>query len=312
MKFRSWLIVPGNNEDALGSAFGSGADAVVVDLEDSVPYESKAQARALGAEWLAVHRTNLLEHRQMSRWVRINSLDSGYAQSDLAAVMPAAPDGIILPKSAGPEAVRHLASDIYELEQRHRLPANSTRIMPVVGETPISALRISDYLGTAHQRLCALSWNANGLAAALGAIGATREDGSWTDSCGFVRAQTLLTAHAGTIAAIDAPLSDPEDMAGLVRAANQARRDGFAGMFATDASQVATINEAFTPSDDEVEDARAIMAAFESMPHASSLPFGGRTVDRSHLAMAERTLELAAYETAAGHGRTGGAILRPA
>ncbi|WP_052223232.1 HpcH/HpaI aldolase/citrate lyase family protein [Novosphingobium malaysiense] len=311
MKFRSWLIVPGNSDEDLGAAFGSGADAIVVDLEESVSHDQKPRARQMGAEWLAAHRTNLLEHRQMSRWVRINALDSGHAREDLAAVMPEAPDGIILPKAAGPEAVRQLASEIYEFEQRIALPANSTRIMSVVGETPLSAMRIAEYIGTAHQRLCALTWNAGGLTASLGGTGVRRADGTWSDACSFVRAQTLLTAHAGMFAAIDTGFDDRKDAAGLANAARQARRDGFAGMFALHPDQVAAINEAFMPSGDEVEDARAIMDAFASSPHAETLPFKGRMVDRAHLAIAERTVELAAYATAGGDTRTG-PILRPA
>lgn len=311
MKYRSWLVVPGNSEERLGMAFGAGANVVVVDLADTVPHEGKARARQLGAEWLRVHRTNVLEHRQIGRWVRINALDSGYSREDLVVVMSAAPDGIILPKAAGPEAVRQLASEIYELEQHHAIPANSTRIMPVAGETPLSAMRIGDYLDSAHQRLHGLTWSAAGLSVSLGAIGARGSDGGWSDACRFVRAQALLTAHAGQIIAIDAPWDDLEDETGLARAAQCARADGFTGMFAIHPEQVAAINAVFAHGKQEMEEAREIIAAFEASPYAGSLPFRGRIIDRSHLALAQRITEIAEIAAAENEGRRR-PILRPA
>jgi citrate lyase subunit beta/citryl-CoA lyase len=311
MKYRSWLIVPGNSGKRLDMAFATGADVVVVDLDDTVPHESKAQARELAAEWLATYRTNVLEQRQMGRWVRINALDSGYARDDLAAVMKGAPDGIILPKATGPDSVRQLASEIYELEQRNAIRANSTWIIPVVGESAQSAMQIGDYLDLAHQRLHGLTWNAAGLALSLGAASVRGTDGGWSDTCSFVRAQTLLTAHAGKIVAIDAPFNDFADEEGMARAARRARAEGFAGMFAVHADQVATINSAFTPGEEEVQEARAIIAAFETNPHAGSLPFGGRMIDRSHLALAQRLVTLADLEASANEARRK-PILRPA
>jgi len=158
MKYRSWLMVPGNSEKRLGNCVGSGADVVVVDLEDSVPVELKALARGNAAEWLAVHRENVLEHRIMSRWVRINPMSMPMWREDLMAILPSAPDGILLPKADGPEAVRQLAAELYEIEGRCGVPVNSTRIIPLVGETPQAAMTISGYLGTTHQRIAGLTW----------------------------------------------------------------------------------------------------------------------------------------------------------
>ncbi|MCT2397983.1 HpcH/HpaI aldolase/citrate lyase family protein [Novosphingobium mangrovi (ex Huang et al. 2023)] len=311
MKYRSWFIVPGNDAAQLDTAFSTGADVVVVDLENTVPHGSKGHARALGAEWLATYRTNVLEHRDMGRWVRINALDSGHSREDLAAVMAGAPDGIILPNATGPDAVRQLASEIYELEQHYAIPASTTRILPVVGDTPRAAMRIGDYLDSGHQRLHGLTWSATGLALSIGASGVREENGCWSDACGFVRAQALLTAHASQIIVIDAAFEDFEDGQGTARAARRSRADGFAGMFAIHPGQIGVINAAFTPSEEELEEARAIIAAFASSPHAGSLPFGGRMVDRSHLAMAQRLAGLADMEAAAAEARRK-PILRPA
>lgn len=316
MKFRSWLIVPGVSEECLGAAFGTGADVVVVDLADTVPHESKARARELGKAWLAAHRTNLFGNRGMSRWVRINALDSGYSRDDLAGVMAGAPDGIILPRAAGPEAVQHLASEIYELEQHFALPASSTRIMPVVGETPLAAMRIAAYFDAAHQRLCGLTWSETGLAASLGAadpgiIGPCEGQDSRSDASRFVRAQTLLTAHAAHVISIEAPFADLGDGAGIKGAAQRARADGFTGMFAVHPQQVEVINAAFTPGASEIEKAQEIVTAFETNPHAVSLPLHGRTIERADLARAQRVIHLAETEI---HGNDAGlrSILRPA
>lgn len=247
----------------------------------------------------------------MSRWVRINALDTGHSREDLAAVMAGAPDGIVLPRAAGPEAVRQLAGEIYELEQHHALPGGSTRIMPVVGETPLAAMQIAAYLESAHQRLCGLTWSVSGLAASLGVARVAGGGDGLGDASRFVRAQTLLTAHAARVVAIEAPFPDDGDGARTRDAALRARADGFAGMFVLDARQVDVVNAAFTPSIEEVEAARDIAEAFARHPHAASLPLQGRVIDRADLARAQRVIGLAETELSAGDARRR-SILRPA
>lgn len=312
MKSRSWLIVPGNSEARLGAAIGTGADIVVVDLEDTVPVAEKARARGLAAGWLSAHRHRVTEQQPLGRWVRLNGIGSGYTRDDLAAVMPSAPDGLILPKAAGPESVRQLASEVYEFEQRHAIPANSTRIMPVVGETPGAALRVADFSNSAHQRLSGLTWNAAGLCAAMGSNGYRTLDGGWPDAARFVRAQALLSAHAGDVMAIDAPFDDFEDEDGTRRAAQGARADGFSGMFAIHPAQISTINEAFTPSIEELVQAREVVDAFEASPHVGSLPLRGRMIDRSHLTLARRTISVFEREGRGHDDLRRQPILRPA
>lgn len=294
MAERSWLFVPGDSDKKLGKAAGTGADVIIVDLEDSVAFANKAEARDKACEWLVAHRQKITEQRDQAgrqgRWVRINPLDSRMWREDLLAVMPGAPDGIMLPKSAGPEAVQQLAAEIYELEQRNHIQTGTTRIMPLVSETAASAMTIGAYASAPLPRLAGLTWGAEDLSAAIGASRKCGEDGRWTDAFRFVRIQTLLTAHARGLAAIETLHSDFADSEGLKRTAEEARADGFAGMLAIHPSQVPVINSAFTPSEAELDEARAIIAAFSADPTAGVLQIDRRMIDRPHLKLAQRLL----------------------
>lgn len=292
MHHRSWLFVPGDSEKKLGKAASTGADAIIVDLEDSVVPAAKTAARDTAARWLDAHRAHVTQGRAMQRWVRINALDSGLWRDDLAGVMAAAPDGVMLPKAEGPEAVRHLAAELYELEQGHHLPIGSTRILPLVSETARAALTIETYAGERHQRLIGLTWGAEDLSADIGASRKHEAGGGWTDVFRMVRARTLLTAHACEVLAIDTLHADFADVAGLKAAAKASAADGFAGMLAIHPAQVPVINAAFTPDETKLAEARAIVAAFEENPTAGALQIEGRMIDRPHLRLARRMLGL--------------------
>lgn len=255
MSHRSWLFVPGDNEDDLIAAVGTGADAIVVDLADSVERGEKSVARANALRWLEAHRRQVIGSRSMKRWVRISSLDSGQWRDDLVAIMPGAPDGVILPRSVGQESVRQVAAEIYEIEQRCHVPAGSTRIMPSVGDTAVAAVTIASYCDTPHQRLAGLTWSADALADSLGASRLFEGKGGWTGTFAMVRAQTLLAAHAAQLMAIEAPHPDADAKAAKLAAVN-ARADGFTGMMTWHAEHVAAINAAFTPGEDDVFRAR--------------------------------------------------------
>lgn len=289
MALRSWLFVPGDSEKKQSKAADTGADAIILDLEDSVTAANKARARELTLGWLQAQSTANGVSAQ-GRWVRINALDSGMWRDDLGAVMPGAPDGIMLPKSAGPESVEQLSAELAELERRHRLAEGSTRILPLVSETAAAAITIPAYARAALPRLAGLTWGAEDLSAAIGATRKRGADGQWTDAFRFARTQTLLTAHACEVMAIDTLHADFADEAGLRLAAEAARADGFAGMLAIHPAQVAVINAAFTPSDAELAEARAIVAAFAANPDAGALQIEGRMIDRPHLKLAQRLL----------------------
>lgn len=294
MALRSWLFVPGDSDKKLGKALGSGADAVIIDLEDSVGEENKPFARVIAGKWLVAHRQQVAEGRNAARWTRINALDTPHWREDLAAVMPGAPDGIMLPKAAGPEAVQQVAAELYELEQRNRIAPGSTRILPLVSETAASALTIPAYASASLPRLGGLTWGAEDLSSAIGASRKRGADGEWTDLFRMVRAQTLLAAHACGVPAIDTLHADFKDEAGTRRAAEAARADGFTGMLAIHPAQVPVINQAFAPSAAEIAEAEAVIAAFAANPGAGTLQIDGRMIDRPHLRLAQRLLGIEA------------------
>lgn len=289
---RSWLFVPGDSEKKLGKARMTGAHAVIVDLEDAVAPSAKPEARILAAEWLAVHRQQVTESRPMARWVRINAFDTGLWREDLHAVMAGAPDGVMLPKCEGPEQVRQLAAEIYELEQRHRIPNGATRILPLVSETARSALTITSYVEAPLPRLAGLTWGAEDLSAVLGASRKRDTEGAWTDAFRFIRAQCLLVAHAKGVWSIDTLHDDFRDEAGTRRAAQAARADGFTGMLAIHPSQVEIINAAFAATAEELAEAEAIVSLFAASPSAGTLQYNGRMIDQPHLRMARKLLGL--------------------
>ena len=290
MALRSWLFVPGDSEKKLSKAAATGADVIILDLEDSVAPANKAQARDLVVAWLGTHRAQVTGGKRQGRWVRINALDSRLWRDDLIAVLRGAPDGIMLPKAMGPESVVQIAAELYELEGRSGVQAGSTKILPLVSETAAAAVSIPSYVAASLPRLAGLTWGAEDLSAAIGATRKRDKLGEWTDAFRFARSQTLLTAHAKGVFAIDTLHADFADDKGLKRAAENARADGFSGMLAIHPAQIPIINAAFTPSEEELAEARAIVAAFQSNPDAGALQIDRRMIDRPHLKLAQRVL----------------------
>lgn len=298
MTLRSWLFVPGDSERKLVKAATCGADAVVVDLEDAVAPEAKATARMQAARWLSAHRQQVLSGQATSRWVRINPLDSNLWREDLAVVLAGRPDGLLVPKVRGPEQLRQLSAELYELEQRNGIMPNATRLIPMVGESASSALTIPAYASEELPRVAGMTWGAQDLALAIGATrmrdgagkGAAASAGTWTDTFRLVRSQTLLAAHARGGMALETPYVDFADLKGLKAVAEAARADGFTGMLAIHPDQVPVINQAFTPGDKEAAEARAIVELFAANPGAGALQLDGRMVEQPHLVQARRVL----------------------
>lgn len=287
-RLRSWLFVPGDSEKKLAKAPGTGTDALIIDLEDAVAPAAKPAARALTAAWLVAQAGA----PGPALWVRINAVDTGLWHDDLAAIVPAAPAGIVLPKAAGPAEVAQVCAAIDALEAAHGLPGGQIGVLPLVSETPRAALTIPAYLTQPLPRLRGLTWGAEDLSAELAATRKRDAEGRWTDAFRFVRAQTLLAAHALGVAAIDTLHADFADEAGLRAAAEAARADGFSGMLAIHPRQVALINAAFAPTDAELAQARAIVAAFAESPEAGTLQLDGRMIDQPHLRQARALLGL--------------------
>ena len=278
MRLRSLLFVPGDRPDRMEKALKSGADALILDLEDSVAATAKPEARRAVAAFLAANESARL-------LVRINPLDSDEADKDLQALLPAHPDGIVLPKAEGGASVAELAR---RLAQRGNVTA---RILAIGTETPAAIFGLGTYGG--HKRLAGLTWGAEDLPAAIGAATSREEDGSFTTPYEIARALCLFGAAAAGVAPIETVYPAFRDLDGLAAFAGRARRDGFTGMMAIHPDQVAVINRAFTPSEAELSHARAVVAAFAANPEAGALSLDGRMIDRPHLVQAQRLLAAA-------------------
>ncbi len=278
MRLRSLLFVPGDRPDRMEKALKSGADALILDLEDSVAATAKPEARRAVAAFLAANESARL-------WVRINPLDGDEADKDLQALLPAHPDGIVLPKAEGGASVAELAR---RLAQRGNVTA---RILAIGTETPAAIFGLGTYGG--HKRLAGLTWGAEDLPAAIGAATSREEDGSFTTPYEIARALCLFGAAAAGVAPIETVYPAFRDLDGLAAFAGRARRDGFTGMMAIHPDQVAVINRAFTPSEAELSHARAVVAAFAANPEAGALSLDGRMIDRPHLVQAQRLLAAA-------------------
>ena len=283
---RSFLFVPADSERKLAKARDAGADALIIDLEDSVAVAARPAARENAAAVLG-------EGSAAELWVRINPLDSKDALEDLAAIMPAAPFGIVLPKPDGAWDANQLAKRLDRLERDNDIGPGFTKILPIATERPGALFRLHEY-AEATQRLAGLTWGAEDLGAAVGAMATRDAAGRWLPPYELARSLCLMAASAAAVPAIDTVFTDYRDTDGLAEYAALARRDGFEGMLAIHPDQVPVINDAFRPSAEEVERARRIVDAFDASPGAGTLGVDGEMLDRPHLLQAERILARAA------------------
>jgi citrate lyase subunit beta/citryl-CoA lyase len=283
MKLRSLLFVPGDSERKFARAQSAGADALILDLEDSVAPAQKPEARAYVASLL-----DKAEARAWSFFVRINALDTGLVLDDLAAVVKPGLDGILIPKANGGEDIVRFGHYLDALETKVGMAAGSVKMAVVATETAKAMLNLHTY-APAHPRLVALTWGGEDLAAALGATD-NQEDGAWTFPYQVARTQCLFAAGAADVTAIDTIHVDFRDLAGLERDCRRSRRDGFLGRMAIHPDQVETINRCYTPSEDEIAHARRIVEAFAANPGAGALGIDGKMVDIPHLKAAQKTL----------------------
>ena len=278
---RSFLFVPADSERKMEKAGSVGADALILDLEDAVAVEARPRARGLAADYL---------QGADNVWVRINPIDTDDSTADLEAVMPGAPAGIVLPKPRSAADAVTLAGHIGNLEEQHGLEQGSTRIMALCTEHPEALFTLDSYIG-ATPRLEALSWGAEDLAAATGAVANRDDDGNWLPRFEMARSLCLFAAAAAEVAAVDTVYTDFRDLEGLLRYASQARRDGFSGMLAIHPAQVEVINAAFEPTADELERAARIIRLFDENPGAGTVGLDGKMIDRPHLVQARRLLQ---------------------
>jgi citrate lyase subunit beta / citryl-CoA lyase len=284
MKLRSLLFVPGDSERKFAKARDCGADALILDLEDSVAPAEKPSARAHVAGLIGPE-----PKRSWSMFVRINALDTGIALDDLAAVVKPGLDGLLIPKVNGAADLERIGHYVDALEAKSGMAQGAVKLASLATETAKAMFALGSY-APAHPRLVAVTWGAEDLAAALGAAENREADGSWTPPYEFARAGCLYAATAAEVAPLDTVYTNFRDIEGFERECRRSRRDGFVGRLAIHPDQVAVINRAYAPSEAEIAHARAIVAAFEANPDAGALGVGGKMVDVPHLKAAHKML----------------------
>jgi len=283
---RSLLFVPGDSARKLEKGLGSGADALLVDLEDSVALSAKEAARKASAEFLAAARK---ESNRPRLFVRVNGLTTGLIDADLEAVMAPGLDGIMLPKTVGGIDVSHLGAKLAVREAEYGLEDGATRIIAIATENARGVFALGTLAGASH-RLAGVAWGGEDLAADVGAEVNRGADGLYTDPYRIARSLTLFAAAAAEVDAIDSVYTNFRDTDGLAAECRDAARDGFVAKMAIHPAQVPVINETFTPSPESLAHARAVVDAFARNPGAGVVGLEGEMLDRPHLARAERLL----------------------
>ena len=289
---RSLLFVPGDSEKKLSKSTSTSADALILDLEDSVAPERTSIARSMVAEFLKAHPKR--EEQQL--WVRINPLQTPEALSDLVAVMAGKPNGIMLPKPLNALHAQQLDHYLSALESREGLLLGSTRIIPVATEVPGAIFDLQSYAG-ASPRLLGLTWGAEDLATAIGATSNKDASGEFSFTYKLARSLCLLASAHAQIQAIDTLSVDFKNFASLALNVQGARREGFTGKLAIHPDQVEVINQGFTPSTQEIAHAQSIIDAFAKASGAGAVQIDGKMVDKPHLTQALRLINLFSRKT---------------
>lgn len=287
MRLRSLLFIPGDSDRKFAKGRDSAADALICDLEDAVAPTRKVEARACVARWL-----DEAGAVAPALFVRINPLDTGMTEEDLAAVVKPGLAGIMVPKANSAADIETIAAMLDRLEPAAGVASGQVKIVVVATETPAAMFALGTY-APAHPRLVGLTWGAEDLGAAIGITSNKEEDGSWTFPFQVARAQCLFAAANAGVAPIDTLYADFRDAEGLEADCRKARRDGFTGRLAIHPAQVEVINRAFTPTAEEIAEARKICDAFAANPDAGTLGIDGKMVDIPHLKAARKTLAAA-------------------
>jgi len=284
---RSLLFVPADGGSKLDKAMASGADGVIVDLEDSIAAESKESARKLALDFLKSAQSRKDRPQLL---VRINGLDTGMTDADLDAVVPGKPDAVLLPKAEGGATVIHLDAKLTVREALAGLPEGEIKILAQTVESPAGLFSAGSYRNCSA-RLIGMTWGPEDLSAELGAEANREIDGTLTEPYRIARAMCFFGAAAAKVSAIETIYVNFRDTDVLRKDTELARRDGFTGRLAIHPAQVPVINEVFTPSTAQIEKAKAIVAAFEAKPGAGTVGMDGKMYDRPHLARAQALLQ---------------------
>jgi citrate lyase subunit beta/citryl-CoA lyase len=284
MKLRSLLFVPGDSERKFARGRESGADALILDLEDAVAPSQKVAARA--------HVAALIDQQKNRNWaffVRVNALDTGLTLDDMAAVVKPGLDALLIPKTDSAADVTRIAHYLDALEVKSGMRQGSVKLAVVCTETPKAMFNLGSF-APAHPRLVGLTWGAEDLSAVLGATDNKEADGAWTFPYQVARVQCLFAAAAAEVAPLDTLFVNFKDAEGLERDCRRSRRDGFSGRIAIHPDQIATINRCYAPSEAEIAQARKIVEAFDANPGIGTLGIDGKMYDVPHLKAARKTL----------------------
>lgn len=286
MRLTALLFVPADSQKKFDRAQLSGADGLILDLEDSVSPSNKAAARATLSDWIAMSGDR---NRDWSFWVRVNPFDTGLTSADLEAVVRPGLDGIVLPKANGAQDLNRLGAMLDDLERARGMEAGRIKIIVVATETAAAMFNLGSY-APAHPRLAALTWGAEDLAAVVGATANKENDGEWTKPYQLARSLCLFAAANAEVQAIDTLFADFRDSEGLEASCRTSRRDGFSGRLAIHPDQVSGIRRAFAPSEQDLALARRIVAAFDENPGLGTIGIDGKMYDIPHLKQAHRVI----------------------
>jgi citrate lyase subunit beta / citryl-CoA lyase len=284
MKLRSMLFVPGDSDKKFSKASAIGADALILDLEDSVAPSMKEEARAKVSV--------LLDDQSPRDWlffVRVNPFDTGMTFADMAAVVKPGLDGLLIPKADGAQDIVRIGEELDRLEKEAGMAVGTVKLAVVATETAKAMFNLGSYT-PAHPRLVALTWGAEDLAAALGATANKEENGNWTSPYLLARNMCLYAAGSAGVLPLDTLYTNFRDPTGLEQDCRRSRRDGFLGRIAIHPDQVAIINRCFSPSDAEIAEAQMVVDAFAAQPDAGTLGINGKMYDIPHLKAAQKTL----------------------
>lgn len=282
---RALLFMPGDDRHKIEKGATLGADSIIMDLEDGVALNNKAQARAVTNTALRE-----LDFGQTERLVRINPvLPGGLHHADFFATVDARPDGYVIPKVEAPEQIQDIASWLTRAEAKYGWPDNSIMLIAII-ETALGVVNLHD-IARASVRLRALAFGAEDLAADMGAVRSAEGREVF-----YARSAVVLHAKANGLQAIDTPFVNLNvDDALLTADTEGAMRMGYTGKFAIHPRQVHNIQQVFTPTATQIDDARRLIEAHDAEQTAGSgvFVFEGRMVDMPMVRSAQSILERA-------------------
>src|SRR5262245_46458764 len=223
-------------------ALGLPADGLILDLEDAVTAEKKAGTRPIVRHWL-----ESLDFGAKERWFRMNPIFSEYGEADLEETIAGRPTGYVVPKPRRADDIRRIVAMLDRLEERHKIPAGSIRLLPIATETPEGLLNIRE-VTSASPRIAAISWGIEDLGAAMGLPRTRDAEGRYLDIPRYARVMCAVAASAAGVEAIDTVYTDIPDLAGLDRECREGVAMSFTGKISIHPGQIEVINRAFTPS----------------------------------------------------------------